>query len=145
MLIAALLLILGVNLIVVVIFGALVIGRRRWLKRQTGWFPGAVRVARGDIDGLGAKWTHGSGRWVRDVLVWSKAPFLFRDELVPVDRISGERDAQDGEVRRLGTSPVVVAFASGDATIEIASEKDMRDRVLGSLSVPTGGRVIATN
>ena len=33
---ALLLLILGVNLIVVVIFGALVIGRTRWLRRQTG-------------------------------------------------------------------------------------------------------------
>ena len=90
MLIATLLPILGVNLIVIVIFGALVLGRRRWLRRQTGWFPGAMRVTSGDIDGLGPKWKRGSGRWVRDVLVWSKAPFLFREELVPVDRILGE-------------------------------------------------------
>jgi hypothetical protein len=46
---------------------------RRWLKRQPGEFAGAIRVSGGDVDGLSPKWKRGSGRWVRDVLAWSKA------------------------------------------------------------------------
>ena len=37
----ALLVVLGVNLIVIVVFAAIVLGRRRWLKRQPGEFAGA--------------------------------------------------------------------------------------------------------
>jgi hypothetical protein len=69
----ALLAILGVDLIVVVAFAAFVLGRRRWLKRQPGEFAGAIRVSGGDVDGLSPKWKRGSGRWVRDVLVWQGA------------------------------------------------------------------------
>jgi hypothetical protein len=29
------------------------------------------------------------GRWVRDVLVWTKAPLMLRQDLVPVDRLAG--------------------------------------------------------
>ena len=69
----ALLAILGVDLIVIVALAAFVLGRRRWHKRQPGEFAGAIRVSGGDVDGLSPKWKRGSGRWVRDVLVWSKA------------------------------------------------------------------------
>jgi hypothetical protein len=61
-LLIALLAVLGVNLIVLVAFAALVVSRRRWLKRQPGEFTGAIRVSSGDIDGLGPKWKRGSGR-----------------------------------------------------------------------------------
>lgn len=43
---------------------------------QPGAFKGAIRVVEGDVPGLGAKWKHGYGRWVRDILVWTEAPFL---------------------------------------------------------------------
>jgi hypothetical protein len=33
---------------------------------------------------------------------WNKAPLMFRSELVAVDPLSGERQAHDGEVKRLG-------------------------------------------
>ena len=69
----ALLSILGVDLIVIVAFAAFVFGRRRWLKRQPGEFAGAIRVSGGHIDGLSLKGKRGSGRCVRDVMVWSKA------------------------------------------------------------------------
>jgi hypothetical protein len=85
----ALLTILGVDLIVIVAFAAFVLGRRRWLKRQPGEFAGAIRVSGGDVEGLSPKWKRGSGRWVRDVLVRSKAPLMFRNELVPADRLLG--------------------------------------------------------
>ena len=127
----ALLAILGVNLIVLVALAAVVFGRRRWLKRQPGEFVGAVRVTGGAVEGFVPKWKRGSGRWVRDVLVWSKAPFLYRDELVPVDRQVGKRQADSGEVKRLGDKPVVVEFAVGDAAIEVATKAEHRERAMG--------------
>jgi hypothetical protein len=131
----ALLALLGVNLIVIVILAALVIGRRRWLKRQPGTFAGSVRVSSGEVDGLRPKWKRGSGRWVRDVLVWSKGPFLYRDELVPVFGASGERLANEGEVKRLGDRPVVIELALGDAKLEVAAKAENRALVVGPFTV----------
>jgi hypothetical protein len=133
-LLIALLIALGVDLIVIVAFAALVLGRKRWLKRQPGEFTGAIRVTSGDVDGLSPKWKRGSGRWVRDVLVWSKAPLMFRNELVPVDQFSGERQAEDGEVKRLGDKPVVIQFASDRARIEVAARAEHRSLVAGPLT-----------
>jgi hypothetical protein len=31
----------------------------------------------------------GHGRWVREILAWTKAPFLFRNELVVADAAAG--------------------------------------------------------
>jgi hypothetical protein len=133
-LLIALLVVLGVDLIVIVAFVTGVIARRRWLKRRPGDFQGAIRVADGEVKGLKPKWTRGNGRWVSDVLVWSKAPFLFRPELVPIDGLVGERAAEPGKVKRLGDSPVVVALSTDGATIEIATKKDDRVLAVGPLS-----------
>ena len=132
----ALLVVLGVDLIVVVAFAVLVLGRRRWLKRQPGEFAGAIRVSSGGIDGLGSKWMRGSGRWVHDVLVWSKAPFMLRNELVAVDSLSGEHQEYAGEVKRLGDEPVVVEFASDGTRIEVAARAEHRALVAGPFTVP---------
>ena len=48
----ALLAVLGVDLIVLVAFAALVLGRKRWVKRQPGVLRGVIRVASGEVDGL---------------------------------------------------------------------------------------------
>jgi Protein of unknown function (DUF2550) len=130
----ALLIVLGVNLIVVVAFAVLVLGRRRWLKRQPGEFAGAIRVTSGDIDGLSPKWKRGSGRWVRHVLVWNNAPFMFRTELMPVDQCSGEHHAPAGELRRLGDKPIVAEFVCEGAKIEVAARAEHRALVIGSMS-----------
>jgi Protein of unknown function (DUF2550) len=130
----ALLMVLGVDLIVIVLFAAIVLGRRRWLKRQPGQFMGALRVSSGEIERLPSTWKRGSGRWVRDVLVWSKAPLLFRDVLVPTDGISGERRMQAGEVKRLGDDPIVFEFVSDDARVEVAAGAGVRELVMGSLA-----------
>jgi hypothetical protein len=131
----ALLAVLGVNLIVIVVFAVFVFGRRRWLKRQPGEFAGAIRVSSGDVDGLGPKWKRGSGRWVRDVLVWSKAPLMFRNDLVPVDRLVAEHPEHGGGVKRLGDKPAVIEFASGGARIEVAARAEHRDLVTGPLTM----------
>jgi hypothetical protein len=83
-------------------------------------------VSIGDVDGLGPEWKRGHGRWVREILVWTKAPLLFRNYLVPVDRLSGERPAQPGEINRLGDNPVVVEFAANGAKVEVAAKAEHR-------------------
>jgi hypothetical protein len=88
---------------------------------QPGEFAGAIRVSDGVVEGLGPKWKHGSGRWVRDVLVWSKAPLMFRNELIPAGGLCGEQPANGSGVKRLGDKPVVIEFASGGARIEVAT------------------------
>ena len=130
----ALLLALGVDLVVVVAVAMFVFGRRRWLKRQSGEFTGAIRVSGGVVEGLSPKWKRGSGRWIRDVLVWSKAPFMFRNELIPVDRLCGEQPVHPG-VKRLGDKPVVIEFASGAARIEVAARARHRALVTGPLTI----------
>jgi hypothetical protein len=129
----ALLVVLGVDLIVVVAFAAVVLGRRRWLKRQPGEFTGAIRVSSGDVDGLSPKWKRGSGRWVREVLVWSKAPLMLRNELIPVDRLGEEHQARAGDVKRLGDKPIVIEFASGAGRFEVAARAEHRALVSGPL------------
>jgi len=131
----ALLVVLGVNLIVIVAVGVVVVGRRHWLMRQPGAFHSAIRVTHGEMD-LPSTWKRGTGRWVRDVLVWSKAPFMFRTELVPVDRLSGEREATAGEVKRLGDHPVVIEVVAGDATIEFAANAQAGTLVKGPFAAP---------
>jgi len=133
----ALLVVLGVDLIVVGAFAALVITRRRWLKRQPGTFAGAVRVSKGDLDGFDTKWKRGSGRWVRGVFVWTKAPFLLWNVLTPIDSFAGERTPLDGEAKRLGDKPIIVQLAAGAATIEIAARTEQRDLATGPFATTT--------
>jgi hypothetical protein len=104
----ALLAVLGVDLIFIVALLAAVLSRKRWVKRQPGSFRGAIRVSSGEIDGPRPKWRRGYGRWVRDVLVRTKAPFLFRNELVAADGLDQQRPAGPGEINRLGDHPVVM-------------------------------------
>ena len=132
----ALLAVLGVDLIVIVVLLAVVVSRKRWVKRQPGVFRGAIRVADGDLAGLGAKWKRGYGRWVRDVLVWTKAPLLFRNELVPADRLTGERPGGPEKLKRLGDDPIVVELATGVATVEIAASGQHRDLLRGPYGEP---------
>ena len=127
----ALLAVIGVDLIVIVMFLAFVLARKRWIKQRPGAFKGAIRVADGEVERLGAGWRRGYGHWVREVLVWTKAPFLFRNELVPGDGLAGERLAGPDEVKRLGGAPVVIELATGHAMVEIAASGDQRDLLRG--------------
>jgi hypothetical protein len=80
-----LLAVLGVDLIMIVVLLGVMLTRRRWVSHQPGALKGAIRVVDGEVPGLGPKWKRGYGRWVRDVLVWTNAPALLRNELVAVD------------------------------------------------------------
>ena len=126
----ALLALLGVDLIVIVALVAVLLTRKRWVKRQPGAFRGAIRVSDGEIDGLSPNWKRGYGRWVRDVLVWTKAPFLFRNELVVVDSLDGQRPAEPDELKRLD-DPIVARVRAGAATVEVAAQSDDAELLLG--------------
>lgn len=89
---------LGVDLIIIVVLLASVVGRRRWVVHRTGAFRGAIPVVGGDVAGQGPSCRRGYGRWRRDVLVWSKDPFLFRDELRS-DALASYRAAAGGDGR----------------------------------------------
>ena len=134
----ALLALLGVDLIVIVVLLGIMLTRRRWVSHQPDAFKGAIRVVDGEVSGLGPKWKRGYGRWVRDVLVWTKAPFLFRNELVAVDGLADAvRAAEPGEVKRLGSDPVIVPLAAeGGARVEVATPADSRERALGPVGAP---------
>ena len=70
------------------------------------------------------------------MLVWTKAPMLFRNELVPADGLAGEaRAAEPGEVKRVGSDSVIVPLAAdGGERVEIAAAGDDRGRALGLLA-----------
>ena len=135
----ALLAVLGVDLWVVVVLLAVVLTRRRWVSRQPGAFKGAIRVTEGEVPGLKTRWKRGYGRWVRDILVWTKTPFLFRNELVLAEGLASEaRAAKPGEVKRLGKDPAVVRLVvDGGARIEVAASADGRARAPGPFAEKT--------
>jgi hypothetical protein len=127
----ALLAVLGVDLIFIVAFLVVVVTRKRWVTHQLGAFRGAIRVTSGDIDGLQPDWSRGYGRWVRDVLVWTKAPFYFRNELLDSDGLEWERPADSGELKRLGDQPLVIRLRKGGASAEVAADGADRALLLG--------------
>ena len=128
-------------LVVLVVFLACVLGRRQWVTRQPSVFHGAIRVINGAVDGFRSKWTRGYGRWGRDVLVWTRAPFLFRNELIAIDSVGKHRPAAPGDVKRLGSDPIIVVLKSGTATVEIAAHSDDLDRVSGPFRPAEAGHV----
>jgi hypothetical protein len=131
----ALLVVLGVDLVVVLALALLLVGHNRWLKKQPGVFAGAIRVSFGEVDGLRSTWTRGSGRWVRDVLVWNGAPLKLRSHVIGIDEIAGTRDAGDGDVTRLGKRPVVAQLVADSAVIDLAADGADHDRLIGQSDV----------
>lgn len=136
----ALLAVLGVDLIVIVVVAAVLLSRHAWVSRQPGAFKGAIRVAAGQAPGLGPRWKGGFGRWAGEVLVWSKAPMLFRNELVVAGGIAAEiRTAgPDDKVKRLGHQPVIVPVRADGARIEVAAPADKSERALGPFAGTAG-------
>jgi hypothetical protein len=142
----ALLALLGVDLWIIVTGLAIVLLRRRAVKRAPDAFKGKIRLTEGEIDGLSRRWKGGYGRWVRDVLVWHKAPFLFRTMLIPVDGAdsSGSHAAGRREVSRLGKHPVIVALlAERHSRVCVAARDEDRDRALGPFALaPAVGSLV---
>ncbi len=85
----------------------------------------------GEVDGLRPKWNRGYGRWVRDVLVWTKGPFLFRNEIVAANGLEEQRPANPDEVKRLGDQPAVIGVRMEGATVEVAAAGADTELLLG--------------
>jgi hypothetical protein len=101
-------------------------------------FKGAIRVVEGEVPGFRPKWKRGFGRWVGEVLVWAKAPSLFRNELVAVDGMTGQvRAAGPGDkVKRLRHGPVIVPLTANGARVEVAAAANNRERAVGPFTTP---------
>jgi hypothetical protein len=63
--------------------------------------------------------------------VWTKAPFLFRNELLPADGVEAQRTAAPGEVKGLGDEPTVIRLKMGSAAVEVATNAEDKERLLG--------------
>jgi Protein of unknown function (DUF2550) len=130
--IIALLAVVGVDLIVIVVLVGGLIARRRWLKRQTGAFVGAIRLRSGEVDGVGSSWKRGYGRWVRDVFVFTKSPLFVSNILTPTDGPYGVRTVDpDNKPKRLGDQPIVATLSSAGAILEIATTSEHSDLLRG--------------
>jgi hypothetical protein len=129
----ALVVLLLVDLAAILVLLTALIRRRHCVTGRRGAFKGKLRVVEGEISGLSRKWSTGYGHWIRDVLVWDAAPFLWRTKVIPVDGtdVSGIHWA-NGSVSRLGKHPIVTPLLSDHRTrLELATSDEDRDLVLG--------------
>jgi hypothetical protein len=132
----ALVILLLVDLAAVIVLTAVYMRRRRCVTGRRGAFKGKLRVVEGDVPGLSPHWKTGYGHWVRDVLVWDVAPFLWQTKVIPVDGtdVSGIHVA-NGSVSRLGRHPIVTPLLSDHhSRLELATSEEDRDLVLGPFS-----------
>ena len=81
------------------------------------------------VPGVGMRWMRGYGRWVREILVWTKAPFLFSlaGEGLCVGRDSAEPVTGDYPGAHLrtftgGTIKRVAVDVSGDPYLNLERE-----------------------
>jgi hypothetical protein len=122
-----------VDLAAVVGLTAAYMRRRQCITGRRGAFKGKLRVVDGEVPGLSASWKTGYGHWVRDVLVWDTAPFLWRTKVIPVDGTdaSGIHGA-NGSISRLGRRPMVTPLISEHhSRLELVTSEEDQDLVLG--------------
>jgi hypothetical protein len=122
-----------VDLAAVVALTAVYMRRRQCVTGRRGAFKGKLRVVDGEVPGLSTSWKTGYGHWVRDVLVWDTAPFLWRTKVIPVDGtdVSGIHGA-NGSISRLGRRPIVTPLISEHhSRLELATSEEDQDLVLG--------------
>jgi hypothetical protein len=119
---------------VAAISAATVVLRRRSLKSEPSAFKAQIRVTEGAVVGVSRKWRGGYGRWVRDVLVWNKAPLLLQTRLIPVEGVdtSGIHGAAGVQAKRLGKDPLVLPFVTEDhGHVEMVVSSSNREHALG--------------
>jgi hypothetical protein len=117
----ALLALLGVDLIVIAVLVLAQIGRRRWLARR-GAFPARVWLVQGNSDELSEKKKMGRARWIKNVLVFSRAPFFLSNNILLIEGVQGvPRPAVPGEVKRLGSDPVILLLVTDGVTVALAA------------------------
>jgi len=73
-----------------------------------------------------------------DVLVWTKAPLLSGNELVPTSRLDEQRPACTDEIERRGDHPGVIRVTADRATVEVAAKAEDIELPLGPNPEPVG-------
>ena len=129
----ALVVLLLVDLAAILVVLTAWLRRRHCITGRRGSFKGKLRVVEGEVGGLSGKWSTGYGHWVRDVLVWDAAPFVWRTKVIGVDGtdVSCIHGA-NGSVSHLGKRPIVTPLLADRRTrLELATSEEDRDLVLG--------------
>jgi hypothetical protein len=74
--------------------------------------------------------------------VWTKGPFLYRNEVLPADGVAKQQPDASGEVKRLGDHPTVTRLQVGGAGVEIAThaEDGPRPRTVQLMTAPGTAR-----
>ena len=112
----------GVVLLLVLGYGVLLVGRRRWLSRDGGTFELSLRVRTTRMAARG--WVLGLGRYDADALEWFRIFSLWprpkriwrRDEL----RFVSQREPAGAEAFSLYAGHVVVTCATPVGDVELA-------------------------
>ena len=121
MMLVALLVVLGVDLLVIAGLVTAMVLRRRWLSRHEA-FKCRMRVVEGAVEGARRKWKSGRARWVGDVLVFSPSPLLFGSWLMPVTGASDEPHWATGkEGKGLGEGSVVGRLVIEGGAVALAA------------------------
>ncbi len=123
--------------IVLAVWGVVLLRWRR-IAREPGAFACAVRGHPRLDEGAKRRWERGYGRWASDVFVFQKAIAVHHGCLTPIASIDvvGIRPAVAGEVRSLGTTPVVAQLLDASGNLfEVAAHVDNYRRLAG----PFGG------
>lgn len=132
----------GVLLLLVLLYGFVLVGRRRWISRRGGTFEFSIRV-RSNKAGRG--WILGVGRYSGEQLQWFRIFSLaFRPKLTyqrsELEYV-GRRDAVGAEAYSLYSGHVIVTCDSPSGPLEVAMSPEALTGFLAWLDAgPPGQR-----
>jgi hypothetical protein len=131
----------GTLVVLLLLYGVLLVVRRRWLSRNGGTFEFSVRVRAGRG---GRGWVLGVGRYTGDDLQWfrifSLAPrprFSYRREDL---EFVGRRDPEGAETYSLYSGHIVVTCRTPAGLLEVAMSPDALTGFLSWLEAAPPGR-----
>ena len=131
----------GVLLLLVLVYGLVLVFRRRWLSRLGGTFEFSVRV-RSVRAGRG--WILGVGRYTGDNLEWFRIFSLaprprYRYQRAELEYV-GRRDAEGVEAYSLYSGHIVVTCRTPTGLLEVAMSPDALTGFLSWLEAAPPGR-----
>lgn len=100
--------------------------------------PNAVFIVAANV-GWGEIGCHGGHP---DALVWTKGPFLLRDEPVAADDLDERRPARRDDLKRPGDHPTVIRGRMGGATTEAAAGGDDGELLRAPYRTPVDATVV---
>lgn len=133
----------GVLLLLLVLYGVVLVLRRRWLSRHGGTFEFSVRVRPGRA---GRGWILGVGRYTGDDLEWFRIFSLaprprYRYPRADLEYV-GRRDPEGVEEYSLYSGHIVVTCRTPAGLLEVAMSPDALTGFLAWLeAAPPGRRV----